>query len=157
MLQLINLKNQPEHIESLAHWHHSEWSHFNPKENITQRITRMQTYLDDSFIPSTYIAFDEELLGSAAIVKNDMDTKPELSPWLASVYVNAEKRNKGIGTKLVTHLMQQARLNNIDNLYLLTPDHKKFYQRLGWQIIGDEKYHGFDVTVMQISLADSSL
>jgi len=157
MLQLINLKDQPQHIESLAHWHHSEWSHFNPDENIAQRVTRMQTYLNDNFIPSTYIAFDKELLGSAAIVKNDMDSKPELSPWLASVYVNSEHRNKGIGKKLVEHLMHQAQLNDIDKLYLLTPDQKKFYQRLGWQSISDEKYHGSDVTVMQISLNNSSL
>lgn len=26
-------------------------------------------------------------MGSAAIINNDMDTRPELTPWLASVFV----------------------------------------------------------------------
>lgn len=152
MLDIINLKHQPQHIATLAEWHHKEWSHFNPHESISQRITRMQTYLNTDFIPTTYIATDNELLGSAAIVANDMETKPELSPWLASVYVSERKRNNGIGTKLVEHIMRQAQTNDINKLYLLTPDQRLFYQRLGWGVLSEEHYHGTTVTIMQITL-----
>ncbi|MCK5394626.1 MAG: GNAT family N-acetyltransferase [Gammaproteobacteria bacterium] len=151
-MKIINLKSHPEHLELLARWHHAEWSYLNPEENIAQRITRMRSYLNDDFIPSTFIANDRELLGSAAIVKNDMETKPQLSPWLASVYVAPPNRNRGIGTKLVLHSMEMARSNNINKLYLLTPDKKLFYQKLGWHIISEEMYHGYTVTVMEISL-----
>ena len=80
MFSIINLKKQPQHIDTLAKWHHKEWSHFNPQENITQRIKRMQPYFNDNFVPTTFLAIDGELLGSAAIVDNDMETRPELSP-----------------------------------------------------------------------------
>ena len=152
MLNIINLKYQPQHIETLAKWHHKEWSHFNPHESISQRITRMQPYLNSNFIPTTYVATDHELLGSAAIVVNDMETQTELSPWLASVYVSEKKRNRGIGTKLVKHILRLAQTNNIDKLYLLTPDQHLFYQRLGWSVRSEELYHGTTVTVMEITL-----
>ena len=152
MLNIINLKQQPQHIETLAAWHHKEWSHFNPHESISQRITRMQSYLNSDFIPTTYIATDYELLGSAAIVANDMETQTELSPWLASVYVSEKKRNRGIGTKLVKHILRQAQTNNINKLYLLTPDQHLFYQHLGWNVRSEELYHGTTVTVMEITL-----
>ncbi len=117
-----------------------------------QRITRMQCYLSENFIPSTFIAKDKKLLGSAAIVKNDMETRPELSPWLASVYVAPQYRNRGVGTELINHVIEKARLNNINKLYLFTPDQKLFYQRLGWHIIGEEVYHNYDVTIMELFL-----
>ena len=112
----------------------------------------MQAYLNNDFIPSTFIATDNQLLGSAAIVKNDMETKPQLSPWLASVYVAPQYRNKGIGAKLVQHSMTMAQSNNIDKLYLLTPGQKSFYEKLGWHIVSEEMYHGYRVTVMQVTL-----
>ena len=152
MLHIINLKHQPQYIETLAKRHHKEWSHFNPHESISERITRMQPYLNSDFIPTTYIATDYELLGSAAIVANDMETKPELSPWLASVYISETNRNKGIGTKLVKHILRLAQTNDIDKLYLLTPDQHSFYQRLGWSVRSEELYHETTVTVMEITL-----
>ncbi len=135
-------------------WHHKEWSHFNPDESISQRITRMQPDLNTDFIPSTYIATDNELLASATIVANDMETKPELTPWLASVYVSEKNRNKGIGTKLVKHIMCRAQANDIEKLYLMTPDQRLFYQRLGWNILSEELHHGTAVTVMEITLGN---
>ena len=152
MISIHNLIEDPQQLETLAEWHHAEWSYFNPEESISQRITRMQAYLNNDFIPSTFIATDSELLGSAAIIKNDMETKPQLSPWLASVYITPQYRNKGIGTRLVQHSMAMAQSNNIDKLYLLTPGQKSFYEKLGWHILSEEMYHGYRVSVMQVTL-----
>ena len=154
MFSIINLKEQSQHIDTIAQWHHQQWSHFNPQESIAQRIHRMQAYLDNNFVPTTFLAIDGALLGSAAIVDNDMETRPELSPWLASVYVVAHHRNNGVGGKLVNHVVGQAKSKGINKLYLMTPDRKNFYQALGWKKIDEERYHGFNVTIMEISLND---
>ena len=42
-----------------------------------------------------------------------MDTRKELSPWLASVFVAPEFRKWGIGSKLVLHVMEQAREDSL--------------------------------------------
>ena len=151
-MEIVDLKEKPEHLPSLAEWHHKEWSDLNPGETIEQRIERMQAYLNESFIPSTFIAKDGELLGSAAIVAHDMETKPDLSPWLASVFVAPEQRGKGLGARLVSHVMNEAKTRGIDTLYLFTPDKALFYQKLGWKIVTKEQYRGQEVTIMKIEL-----
>ncbi len=152
MTTILNLCSAPQYLKILARWHHAEWSRFNPGENIQQRIERMQPCLENEFLPSTYIATSDKLLGSAAIVMSDMSTRPELSPWLASVYVRPDDRNRGIGSKLVLHVMKQARNNGIETVFLFTPDKAHFYMNLGWEIINIEQYHGQQVTVMKANL-----
>ena len=151
-LKILNLKDEPEHLATLADWHQREWSCLNPGEDITMRIERMQSFLNNEFIPSTYIAKQDELLGSAAIVSNDKDTRPQLSPWLASVFVAENHRAMGIGSKLILHVMAQAKREGIKTLYLFTPDNENFYKKLGWKNLADERYHGQQVSVMFIHL-----
>ncbi len=111
----------------------------------------MQAYLDNALIPSTYIALENNtLLGSAAIVEHDMDNKPELSPWLASVYVDKEYRYQGIGSKLVKHVINIARKANVTELFLFTTQQAEFYSKLGWNKLQSEKYRDEDVTIMSI-------
>ena len=152
MIEILNLKDEPDCLETLATWHHSEWSYLYPDESVKDRINRMQTYLNTNFIPSTFIAKDNALSGSCAIIEHDMETRPQLTPWLASVFVAPEYRQQGIGSKLVLHAMTQAKKEGISTLYLFTPDNKTFYLKLGWTIMCTEKYHGHQVTVMQAIL-----
>jgi len=154
MTALLNLKDHAQHLEQLAVWHYQQWSYLNPGESLHQRMLRMQCYLNDQLIPSTFIAVGKDLLGSAALVVNDMETNPQLSPWLASVYVAPQHRRKGIGTQLVLHTMAQAKHGGINTLYLFTPDMAPFYRKLGWRPLSNENYHGHNVTVMEVALAE---
>lgn len=148
-MNILDLKEEPEHIPTLANWHHNEWAHLNPDDSLQKRIEKMQSYLGRGLIPSTFIAKERNrLAGSAAIVKHDMDTRLELSPWLASVFVTPEYRQKGIGTKLVLHVMEKAKNEDINTLYLFTPNREKFYKELGWSTFSEELYRGQEVTVM---------
>jgi N-acetylglutamate synthase-like GNAT family acetyltransferase len=152
---IIDLKTEPHHIPVLADWHHHEWSSLNPGQTVDQRIESMQSYLSDDLVPSTFIAKGTHLMGSAAIIENDMDTRPELTPWLASVFVAPEFRNRGVGSRLVEHVIEEARKTGIKELYLFTPDCVSFYERLGWRVLSNEEYRGHWVTVMSIKLSDS--
>ena len=152
MIKIINLKDEPENLLTLASWHQDEWSYLNPGEDLVARISRMQSFLNEDFIPSTFIARDEVLLGSAAIVLWDMKTEPQLTPWLASVFIRPEARRQGVGRQLVLHVMEQARKEGIDCLYLYTPDQESFYIKLGWSTIDKLKHQGHDVTIMQVKL-----
>ena len=152
MIKILDLKDKPGYLSTLAMWHQNEWSHLNPGETLEHRTKRMQPYLNDDFIPSTFIAIDKTVLGSASIVENDMETRPELSPWLASVFVAPEHRNNCVGNKLVSHFMTQAKNKGIKKLYLFTADKKDFYEQLGWHTYNNVQYHGHQVTIMQVTL-----
>jgi N-acetylglutamate synthase-like GNAT family acetyltransferase len=148
---ILNLKDKPEHLLPLAQWHHAEWSYLNPLRSFDQRVQEMQEDLQCKVIPTTFVAEDAgELLGSACILADDMSSHPELTPWLASVYVNEIHRGKGIGSTLVKRVMQHAQENGVKRLYLYTPDQEQMYARLGWQLFSREPYNGTPVTIMAI-------
>ena len=150
---ILDLSEQPHYLPTLAAWHQQEWAHLNPGSSLEKRIEKMQAYLEDGLVPSTFIYEQRgQLAGSAAIVVCDMDTHPELTPWLASVFVAPHFRRLGIGTQLVKHVMLQAKKAGIPALYLFTPDQSAFYQTLGWSIIAEEVYCEAAVTLMRVDL-----
>jgi N-acetylglutamate synthase-like GNAT family acetyltransferase len=152
-MSIFNLSKEPEHIPTLAEWHHAEWSYLNPGGSVQKRIEKMQTYLGDELIPTTYIYKQKDaLVGSASIVKHDMQSRLELSPWLAGVFVAPQCRNLGIGSQLVRHVMQEACDAEIKKLYLFTPDQEQFYEKLGWTTFSREEYQGTPVTVMESTI-----
>ncbi len=149
---IVDLKDAPRYLPTLAAWHHSEWAELNPGFSLEQRLDMMQAYLSDYPVPSTYVAVDTEPMGSAAIIANDMDSHLEWTPWLASVFVAPAYRNRGIGRRLVSYAMDQAKQSGITELYLFTPDRQDFYRRLGWEVLATEHYRGHRVTVMHADL-----
>lgn len=150
-MQISSLKDRPQHLLPLAKWHHSEWSYLNPARTLDERVEEMQEDLQGKAIPTTFVAeAHDELLGSACILADDMSSHPELSPWLASVYVAEQHRNKGIGSVLVRRVMQHAQENGVKRLYLYTPDQAQLYAKLGWQVYSEEPYNGTPVTIMSI-------
>lgn len=153
-MAIYDLRDYPEYLETLAEWHHAEWTELNPGQTLEQRVEKMQAYLRPEFIPSTYVYVEGgQLCGSAAIIESDMETHPELTPWLASVFVAPEMRGKGIGSALVNHVAAKAREHGLKTLYLFTPDQEKLYQRLGWELRTHENYCGCEVALMGIDLS----
>ena len=150
-MDIVSLKDRPQYLLPLAKWHHAEWSYLNPKRSFDERVAEMQLDLHGDVIPTTFVAErDGELLGSASLLADDMSTHRELTPWLASVYVDESRRGQGIGSTLVRRIMQHAQENGIKRLYLYTPDQEQLYARLGWQILSREPYNGTPVTIMQV-------
>jgi len=152
-LCIVDIRECPEHLESLAGWHQEEWAYLSPDKTLAQRISALSKHLETSFVPTTLVALgDSGPLGSASIIAHDMDTRPELSPWLACVFVAPAFRRKGIGSALVTEIVGRAAGRHLNKLYLFTPDQRTFYERLGWEILEDVAYRGTNVDIMEIDL-----
>ena len=85
-----------------------------------------------------------------------MVTRPELSPWLAGVFVTPEHRRRGTGAALVDRVVQEARALDIPRLYLYTPGDGTLYVRLGWSILEHTFYRELwgnqPVTIMELAL-----
>ena len=149
-----DLANRAELIPTLARWHLAQWAYLNPGDALERRITRLQNHCGDEAIPTTFVACAGATpLGSASLVAHDMDTHPELSPWLASMYVAPEFRRQGIGSALVRRVGEEARKLGHQNCYLFTPDRDAFYAQLGWRIHSREAYRGEIEIVMELDLS----
>lgn len=152
-MEIIDIREDHGLIDVLSEHHQKEWGHLCPGETLEGRKNRMRIFLGDGFIPTMYVAKKNgNCFGTVAIVENDMDTKPELTPWMAFVYVFPEHRRKGIGGMLVKYIMDKTRENGIKKMYLFTETQEKLYSRFGWETTSREKYHGFDIVIMETEL-----
>ena len=152
-LRIDYLADHPALVPTVTRWVHDEWPHFNPGSTFEDALAGMQAKLTRHAIPEALVAFlGEQAVGTASLVKTDMVTPEGFSPWLASVYVPPEHRNRGIGSALVERMMQEVTSLGTDKLYLYTPDKVAFYERLGWTALRTTEHHGRDVTIMEYSI-----
>jgi GNAT superfamily N-acetyltransferase len=147
--QIEYLADHPLLIPRLARLHLEQWGHLRPGETLDERTLRIENACGRGGIPSVVIALENgELRGSAILIAHDMDTRPDLTPWLAGVYVVAGHRRGGVGSALVRRVEAEASALGVPHLYLWTPDAMGFYARLGWTEHERLEYLGSDVTVM---------
>jgi len=139
----------------LAAWHHAQWGHLCPGDTVEDRLRRLEATADrEGKTPAVLVAHDgRRPLGSASLVPNDLVDRPDLTPWLASVFVDPDVRRKGVGKRLVLAVMDYARTLGYREIHLITPDRADFYTRLGWHEIERRPYRGEQVTVMRAVLA----
>lgn len=141
-------------IPVLAEWHHREWQHLNSDSyDLEARIHDYRQTALSAHLPVMYVAhLNDNPLGSARLVKNDMQTHPELSPWLASLYVHEQYRRQGIATALIKSIESAALERQFRTLYLFTENQQPLYKNLAWQVISEETYFNEKVTIMEKKL-----
>jgi N-acetylglutamate synthase-like GNAT family acetyltransferase len=148
-MEIEFLAEHPEALPKLAEWQHREWGHLRPDDSLEKRMARIEKYANRDQIPLTVVALEGgEVLGSASLIDFDMDTRMELSPWLASVFVGEPYRRKGIGAELVRRIMAEAANLDIPLLYLYTVHSEKFYAGLGWTFQERTAYREQEVVIM---------
>jgi GNAT superfamily N-acetyltransferase len=75
-------------------------------------------------------------LGTASVIASDLDERPELTPWVAAVWVEESARNHGIGAALVDAAARACVALGFTRAYLCArPRMTGFYERLGWTLV----------------------
>jgi GNAT superfamily N-acetyltransferase len=88
-------------------------------------------------IPSFYIALiDDYIVGTFALIRNDLNSRQDIYPWLACLYVLPEHRGKEIGSRLLKHAIEETSRKGFENLYLST-DLEGYYEKYGWRHKGE--------------------
>ena len=141
-------------IRTLAQWHQGEWSHLSDR-TVEDRIAEFAEHLETASMPLTVVAWEDgHPIGSASLLKEDLDFRPDLTPWLASVFTSPDHRQAGVGGALCLRIMEEARRLGVRRFYLFTPDRVTFYQRLGWQVLEKAEIRGEMETIMFVDLED---
>lgn len=152
-MRIAPLTDHPDLVPTIARWHWDEWGNTAAEGSLASRIENLRTRTHADRVPVMFVALDGEApLGTTGLTECDMLTHPELSPWLASVYVTPLARGRGIARALVRRAMEQARAFGYTRLFLYTYTARGLYEQLGWYAIGEEAYEGHQVTLMQCDL-----
>lgn len=143
------LADHPETLLTLAQWQHAEWGHTRPGDTVEKRIARLRSFSNHDRIPLTVVALEAgELLGAASLIAHDMETRMELTPWLAGVFVGEAFRRRGIGAQLVRRIMIEAGRLKVPLLYLYTVHSERFYAALGWSLLERTFYLNHEIIIM---------
>ena len=143
------LGQHPYFLLELAKLHFDEWRHFRPGRTPQDRIDKLRAMAKSEELPCMVVAIHENgLIGSTALVHNDMSTRRDVSPWLASVYFKSEFRRNGIATIPVGHIEKLAEQRGIRKLYLHTEHARDLYASLGWVDLQAVECQGVNVVIM---------
>ena len=146
------LDQHPGLVPLLAQWHHAQWGDLYDYWSLDVARAELADHALRRTLPTTLVLLEgETLLGSVSLVLEDA---PEFcdqgSPWLASLYVMPEARGRGLGARLVRAAVATAAEQGIAELFLFTPEHAEFYERLGWRRLTRTALKGTPVDLMQI-------
>lgn len=136
--EIVQLAERPELLAIVAGWIYNEWWIDIDGASLGKLTDRLHTHLVADRFPLTLLAsLDCRPVGTATLLAHDVGTEqwPELSPWLAAVYVVPEYRCRGVGAALVNAAVDKAAALGVPSLYLLTNSREGFYARQGWQVM----------------------
>lgn len=76
-----------------------------------------------------------EPIGTASLTSHDLDERPELTPWLAGMYVAPHARWQGYAMRLISTIDEQASAGSIAALWLYTNTAERIYAGAGWETV----------------------
>lgn len=121
---------------------HTWWTKENYENWSLEKVTYYLKHCLKDTIPSTYILHEENtFIGSYQILMEDLDSRPDLYPWLANVYIKKEYRGKGYGRKCIEHAIKTIKDMNLSKIYLFT-EHRNLYEKFGFTLLEEVETFG---------------
>ena len=152
MLRIDNLANHLHLLPQLAAWHSAEWRHSVPDTPDRQALLLLRTS-SGAGLPQSFLALiDDTPAGFVSLLANALpdNAQPELrklSPWLAGLLVDPQRRRQGVGNALVRHACSAALAagHHAVHLFTATPG---YYTPAGWLPVAHMVVYDVPHTVM---------
>ncbi len=131
--RVVTIAERPDLVAIVAGW---RWREFGREDARTLRQTRDDVAGSTSPLgpPQCFVLLvDEVPVGTASLTAEDLEERPKLTPWLASVTVIPEARRRGHAGVLVEAVEAAARSASVATLWLYTNTAERVYARAGWR------------------------
>jgi predicted N-acetyltransferase YhbS len=143
-LNIVALTDRPKLVPAVAEWLHAEFDHARGP-SLAKRVDQLRAQKSPE---ETFVLYDNDVpVGTASLVVSDLPSRPELTPWLASVLVRPEFRGRGYSAPLVRHV-EAAAASMASTLWLYTWTAEPLYAHLGWEFVGPEHDIDRDIPVV---------
>jgi GNAT superfamily N-acetyltransferase len=138
-MKISTLKNQPHFADTVADrgWH-AWWTESGT--SVADYRAHLEPMIEKEGIPFGLVAHDEGIyLGSVLVIENDLDDRPQYTPWIAALWVDLEWRTRGIGTSLLAAAYAEASRLKQQPCYLCArPDKTAYYLARGFTQIEED-------------------
>ena len=134
---MVKIKELSEETDLLDKAIHVFWSQWGSDGNYPFYADCMKHSLNNNTdLPKFYIAMiEDKIIGTYALLRNDLISRQDIYPWLACLYVKKEYRGKEIGKMMLEHAVTEASKKNFNSIYLST-DLEGYYEKYGWSFFG---------------------
>ena len=130
-LPILPLRDAPALADEAAVWFSGRWGI--PAEEYCGSMAlclRRQ-----SPVPQWYLVREGgRLIAGAGVIENDFHDRPDLAPNLCALFVEPDRRRRGIAGRLLDFIRRDLGAMGVPRLYLVT-DHTAFYERYGWEFL----------------------
>lgn len=148
--QIKYLCEVEDQIPILAQLYYNEWT--NNYKDINQVIDNLKKRLSKTKLPISLVALlDKQVIGAISLKDYEIEYENK-TPWLASLIVDKNYRNLGIGKLLIDELVKIAKKLNYEELYLYTVNSSDYYLKLNWSCIDSIVYKNKRITIFKKSL-----
>lgn len=152
-ISIVSTSDRPDLVPVIAGW---LWDEFwradgHSLEDTFDAVTASVTARP---MPRTFILLvDGEPAGTASLAAHDLPERPDLTPWLAGVFVEARSRGRGYAARLVAAVEQEALAASIPTLWLYTHSAERIYARAGWRTVETVEHRGKPFALMKRDIA----
>ncbi len=152
-VRIALLADHPELLAPLATAYEREWPewygvHGNAMADLQARYRR-------TALPLGLVALEQDIaVGTVAIAIESVRSHRHVSPWIIGFWVESSRRNRGIGSKLLTAACNHASGQGIARLYAGTAAASSLFARDGWAVIDTGTAElGETITILSKTLA----
>jgi GNAT superfamily N-acetyltransferase len=153
-LNVVSTTERPDLVPTVAGWVWQEFwsSHGHTLEQTAEAVAATVAARD---LPQTYVLLlDNWPVGTATLAALDLEERPDLTPWLAGVFVAPGWRGRGYAALLVSAVENVCRQRSIATLWLYTRTAERIYARCGWRTVEMIRRKGRTYALMRRDLIE---
>ena len=150
---MVSLVERPDLITVTAGWAWNEWGQRSGR-TLEQSVERRSKMVVENGFEQCFVVLDDDVpAGMASLVHADLEERPDLTPWLAGVFVPPAFRGRGHAMRAVRGVEDAAATHGCKELWLYTPNAMPLYAKLGWQHVElFQRSSGKEYTLMRRDL-----
>lgn len=151
-IAVVSVSDRPGLASVVAGW---LWDAFwrDSGHSFEETMSAVQRSIEAEQMPQTFVLLeDERAIGTASLIAHDLKERPDLTPWLAGMYVEPDSRGRGLASYLIAAVEQHARSMRIATLWLYTDTAERVYAKAGWEPVGSIQHSNRPFMLMRRDL-----
>jgi predicted N-acetyltransferase YhbS len=152
-VDIAELDNESPHMPTVAKWLNETWGKTQGYD-LSDTLAWCRQLANATNETIMVAKLNGQPVGTVSVVACDLKGREDLTPWLSSLFVTLDEREKMIGKALIGAACDWARLRRCSNLYLYAQQGRltSYYGRLGWSHMDAFNLDGVKFELMRMVL-----